>query len=65
METSPDVYDWSAVLPLDQLFTAAVAHDLEPPHPAAPNTHWERNNMGWIQVYNDPRIYNPDGTLKK
>lgn len=29
VETSPDVYDWSAVLPLDQLFTAAVAHDLK------------------------------------
>ena len=28
IETSPDVYDWSATLPLDQLFSAADGQDL-------------------------------------
>jgi len=29
IETSPDVYDWSAVVPLDLLFASANAHDIQ------------------------------------
>ncbi len=51
-------------LPATPVAPAAPVLDL-PPGPAAPGNHWEKANGGWMQVFTDPRIYNPDGTYKQ